>query len=85
VGLSQQDRAGFFRPGKPSDNAYIEAFNSRIRQECLNAAWFLSMTDARQRISEWRGDYNHHRPHSALGNLTPNAFAEQLCLTRKFA
>ena len=73
------------RPGKPSDNAYIEAFNSRIRQECLNASWFLSMADARQRINEWRIDYNHHRPHSALDNLTPSAFAEQLYPTRKFA
>jgi putative transposase len=75
----------FSRPGKPSDNAYIEAFNSRIRQECLNAAWFRSMADARQRINDWRVDYNHHRTHSALGNLTPNAFAEQLYPTRKFA
>jgi putative transposase len=75
----------FSRPGKPSDNAYIEAFNSRIRQECLNASWFLSMADARQRINEWRIDYNHHRPHSALGNLTPSAFAEQLYPTQKLA
>jgi putative transposase len=72
-------------PGKPSDNAYIEAFNNRIQQESLNAAWFLSMADARQRINDWRVDYNHHRPHTALGNLTPNAFAEQLYPTRKFA
>jgi putative transposase len=75
----------FSRPGRPSDNAYIEAFNSRIRQECLNASWFLSMADARQRINEWRTDYNQQRPHSALGNLTPSAFAEQLYHTRKFA
>jgi putative transposase len=75
----------FSRPGRPSDNAYIEAFNSRIRQECLNAAWFLSMADARQRINEWRTDYNQHRPHSALGNLTPSAFAEQFYPARKFA
>ena len=75
----------FSRPGRPSDNAYIEAFNSRIRQECLNASWFLSMADARQRINDWRIDYNQHRPHSALGNLTPSAFAEQLYPTRKFA
>ena len=43
----------FSRPGKPSDNAYIEAFNSRVRQECLNASWFLSMGDARHRINDW--------------------------------
>ncbi len=68
----------FSRPGKPSDNAHIEAFNSRVRQECLNASWFLSMADARQRLIEWRIDYNENRPHSALGNLTPGAFAAQL-------
>jgi len=75
----------FSRPGKPSDNAYIEAFNSRVRQECLNASWFLSMADARLRINEWKEDYNANRPHSALGNLTPSAFAAQLQSTRKVA
>lgn len=75
----------FSRPGKPSDNAYIEAFNSRVRQECLNASWFLSMGDARHRINDWRIDYNENRPHSALGNLTPSAFAAQLQPTRKVA
>ncbi len=75
----------FSRPGKPSDNAHIEAFNARLRQECLNASWFLSMADARQRINEWRIDYNDHRPHSALGNLTPSAFAAQLEPARKVA
>jgi len=75
----------FSRPGKPSDNAYIEAFNSRLRQECLNASWFLSMADARARIDEWRTDYNYARPHSSLGGLTPAAFAEQLKPARKVA
>jgi len=75
----------FSRPGKPSDNAYIEAFNSRVRQECLNASWFLSVSDARQRINEWRIDYNENRPHTALGNLTPSAFAAQLKPARKIA
>ena len=75
----------FSRPGKPSDNAFIEAFNSRLRQECLNASWFLSMADARLRINTWRIDYNENRPHSALGNLTPSAFAAQLEPTRKIA
>ncbi len=75
----------FSRPGKPSDNAFIEAFNSRLRQECLNASWFLSMADARQRIEAWRADYNHHRPHSSLGNLTPSQFAAQLQPARKVA
>lgn len=75
----------FSRPGKPTDNAYIEAFNSRLRQECLNASWFMSMADARQRINQWKDDYNHHRPHSALGNLTPNVFAALLNSTPEVA
>jgi transposase InsO family protein len=57
----------------PNDNAFIEAFTSRLRQECLNASWFLSMADARQRITDWRIDYDEERLHSALGNLTPSA------------
>jgi len=65
----------FSRPGKPTDNAYIESFNARFRQECLNENWFLSTADAQERIEAWRQDYNQNRPHSALGNLTPEAFA----------
>ena len=75
----------FSRPGKPTDNAYIEAFNARLRAECLNASWFLSMNDARDRIESWRHDYNTARPHSALGNLTPRAFARQAHEARKIA
>lgn len=75
----------FSRPGKPTDNAYIEAFNSRLRQECLNASWFMSMADARQRINQWKDDYNDHRPHSALGNLTPSAYAALLSSAQKVA
>lgn len=75
----------FSRPGTPTDNAFIEAFNSRLRQECLNASWFLSMADARQRITAWRDDYNRNRPHSSLGNLTPSDFAAQLEEARKIA
>ena len=73
------------RPGKPTDHAYIEAFNARLRAECLNASWFLSMHDARDRIESWRQDYNTARPHSALGNLTPRAFARQAHEARKIA
>ena len=65
----------FTRPGKPTDNAYIESFNSRFRQECLNQHWFLSLEDARVKIEAWRREYNSHRPHSALGNMTPEQFA----------
>jgi putative transposase len=65
----------FSRPGKPTDNAFIEAFNGRLRQECLNESWFLSLEDAREKVEVWRQEYNRQRPHGALGNLTPVEFA----------
>jgi putative transposase len=61
----------FSRPGRPSDNALVEAFNSRFRQECLNLHWFLSMEDAREKILAWQTYYNTDRPHSALGYRSP--------------
>lgn len=67
----------YSRPGKPTDNPYIESFNGSFRDECLNTHWFLSLEDARQKIEHWRQDYNHFRPHSSLGDLTPDAFSEQ--------
>jgi len=66
----------FSRPGKPTDNAMIESFNGSFRDECLNIHWFLSLDDARQKIEEWRRDYNQYRPHSSLGDSTPEEFAE---------
>jgi len=57
----------FSRPGKPSDNALIESFNGSFRDECLNIHWLLSLDDARQKIEQWRRDYNRFRPHSSLG------------------
>jgi len=65
-------------PGKPSQNGHIESFNGRFRDECLNASWFLSLTDARHRIEVWRRDYNEARPHSSLGYLTPAEFRNGL-------
>jgi putative transposase len=67
----------FIRPGKPVENAFIEAFNGRLRDECLNVHQFTSIADAQARIEAWRIDYNQHRPHSSLGHLTPNEFAAQ--------
>ena len=67
----------FSRPGKPTDNAFIETFNGRFRDECLDTHWFLSVEDARAKIEAWRQDYNASRPHSALGQLTPQEFAAQ--------
>ena len=64
----------FSRPGKPTDNAFIEAFNGRLREECLNENWFLSLEDARAKVEAWREEYNRHRPHGALGNLSPEEF-----------
>jgi len=65
----------FSRPGKPTDNAYIESFNARFRLECLNEHWFLSLEDAREKTEEWRQDYNQIRPHSSLGNIAPEEYA----------
>ena len=64
----------FIEPGKPTENAYIESFNGKFRDECLNENWFTSLADARQKIEHWRQDYNQARPHSALGYRTPNEF-----------
>jgi putative transposase len=67
----------FIRPGKPVENAYIESFNGKFRDECLNENRFLSLQQARQIIETWRKDYNEVRPHSSLNNLTPQEFARQ--------
>ena len=61
----------FSRPGKPTDNAFIEAFNGRFRAECLNAHWFLSLDDAREKLEAWRTYYNEQRPHGAIGYKVP--------------
>ncbi len=61
----------FSRPGKPTDNAFIEAFNGRLRAECLNAHWFLTLADAREKLEAWRRYYNEERPHGAIGNQVP--------------
>jgi putative transposase len=69
----------FIRPGKPVENAYIESFNGRFRDECLNENWFMSLDHARRIIEAWRVDYNNARPHSSLGYLTPEEFIDQKC------
>ena len=61
----------FSRPGKPTDNAYIEAFNGRFRTECLNTHWFLTLADAREKVEAWRRYYNQDRPHGAIGYKAP--------------
>ena len=65
----------FSRPGKPTDNPFIESFNGSFRDECLNIHWFLSLEDARRKIESWRVDYNQFRTHSSLGDIPPAEFA----------
>jgi putative transposase len=67
----------FIEPGKPTENAFIESFNGRFRDECLNENWFMSLQEARNIIENWRIDYNENRPHGSLGGLTPDEFAKQ--------
>ena len=67
----------FSRPDKPMDNATIESFNGSFRDECLNVNWFLSMEDAQEKIEKWQRDYNEFRPHSSLGDLTPQQFIDK--------
>jgi putative transposase len=69
-------RLAFIRPGKPNENAYVESFNGRLRDECLNEHWFLTLAHAQTAIEAWRLEYNNERPHSALGYLTPMQFAQ---------
>jgi putative transposase len=71
----------FIDPGKPVQNAFVESFNGRLRDECLNANWFLNTADARWRIQAWGKQYNELRPHSSLGYLTPAAFAARAAIT----
>lgn len=71
----QQITLDFTRPGKPVDNPYVESFNGKLRDECLNEQYFLDFTDARVHIERWRREYNRARPHSALGRLTPAEYA----------
>ncbi len=65
------------RHGKPTDKPFIESFNGSFRDECLNANWFLSLDDAKEKIESWRMEYNQYRPHSSLDDLTPEEFYQQ--------
>lgn len=68
----------FIEPGKPNQNAYVESFNGRLRDECLNEHWFTSLAHARVVIEAWRRDYNEHRPKKELGGLPPTVYAQRL-------
>lgn len=72
-----QTKIDFSRPGKPTDNCFIETFNGSLRNECLNLHRLASLAEARAVVEAWRRDYNESRPHTALKNLTPAAFARE--------
>lgn len=75
----------FSRPAKPTDNAFIEAFNASVRKELLNASWFATLAEARERLEAWRKEYNEDRPHTSLHNRTPREYAEHARAVRKLA
>ena len=68
----------FSRPGKPTDNAFVESFNGKVRAECIDQNWFLSLDDARSKCEAYRREYNEERPHSAIGNKTPVEFKKSI-------
>jgi putative transposase len=68
----------YSRPGKPTDNPFVESFNGSFRDECLNAHWFLSLEDAVEKIEAWRQEYNHFRPHRSLNDLTPAEYVKAM-------
>jgi len=68
----------FIAPGKPQQNGYVESFNGKLRDECLNEHWFTTLYDAREKVEAWRVEYNRERPHSSLGNRTPEEFRRSI-------
>jgi len=75
----------FSRPGKPTDNAFVESFNGTFRAECLDTHWFVDLKEAKQMIEAWRREYNESRPHRSLGDRTPSEFASQIAASRNLA
>jgi putative transposase len=74
----------FSRPGKPTDNAFVESFNSTVRKELLNTSWFVNLQEARKAARAWQREYNQERPHRSLSNKTPQAFAASAIEARSF-
>jgi putative transposase len=75
----------FIRPGRPVENSYIESFNGRLRDECLNVEVFFTLADVREKLERWREDYNQVRPHSALNDQSPQTFATTWAPSAAFA
>jgi len=74
-GVEQKIEVVHIQPGKPTQNARVESFHGRLREECLNVSWFQNLFDAKRKIAAWKTEYNEERPHSSLGYLTPNEYA----------
>lgn len=72
----------YIAPGKPTQNAFIESFNGKLRDECLNETLFSSLADAKDALEAWQEDYNGQRPHSSLGNMTPIEFADKMSMDK---
>ncbi len=75
-GIERRIALAHIQPGKLAQNAFAESFNGRFRDECLNTSWFHNLWDARKKISAWRHEYNHDRPHSSLDYRSPSEFAQ---------
>lgn len=75
----------YIQPGKPQQNGFVESFNGSFRDECLNETLFSTLSEAKVKITEWKDDYNQNRPHSSLGNITPNEFAMKMVLQKQAA
>src|ERR1700690_2612489 len=73
-GVDWKLQLAYIQPGKPVENAHVESFNGKLRDECLNVSWFRNLWQARARMGAWRKEYNSERPHSSLGDQTPEAF-----------
>jgi putative transposase len=76
--IERQIELVHIQPGKPQQNGYVESFNGKLRDECLNVSWFENLWDARRKIGAWQIEFNEERPHSSLGYQTPAAYARQL-------
>ncbi len=81
-GMERKIELVHIEPGKPVQNAHVESFHGKLRDECLNASWFANLFEARRKIAAWRKEYNEERPHSSLGYRTPAAFAQQIAALR---
>lgn len=81
---SRRINLDFIRPGKPIENAFIESFNGRLREECLSQHWFTEMPDVRRILEDWRRDYNECRPHTSLGGLAPADYVGRLLAGAEF-